>query len=140
MEILRPLLSPYPGYRMSLRSGEEIARLLRRGEEGARVDELCAEFRISRATLFRIRARYGSHVDGLSRVLELERAERSARRGMRQLRAELRALRDLVQRRLCSVDERRRAARWLAQQHGLSERRSCELLGLHRSTLRRGDP
>jgi transposase-like protein len=114
-----------------------MAKLLRRSEEGARVAELCAEFGISRATLFRIRARYGIHPEGLARVLDLERESRRARHRSQQLVAEVRALQDLVQTCLCSAAERHAAVALLVSRHGLSERRSCDLLGLHRSTLRR---
>lgn len=118
------------------RSGEEIARLLRRSEAGARATELCDEFGISRATLFRIRARYGLHTKGLSRVLDLERESRRARRRSRDLAVERRALQDLLGRYLRSSEDRREAAALLVSRHGLSERRACDLIGLGRSALR----
>jgi putative transposase len=122
--------------RRAVDSGEEIARLLRRSEAGVGSAELCAEFGISRATLFRIRARYGLHTKGLSRILALERESRRARRRSRDLAAELRALQDLLRLHLHSLEERRKAVALLVSRHGLSERRSCDLVGLGRSALR----
>jgi hypothetical protein len=121
------------------RRAEEIARLLRRSEAGASASELCAEYRISRATLFRIRARYGLHAKGLSRVLALERESRTGRRRSHHLATELRALQDLLRHHLRSFDERREAVALLVSRYGLSERRSCALVGLHRSALRNGE-
>lgn len=121
------------------RKAEEIARLLRRSEGGARASELCAEFGISRATLFRIRARYGLHAKRLSRVLALERESRNGRRRSHHLAAELRALQDVLRHHLRSFEERREAVTLLVSRHGLSERRSCALVGLHRSALRDGE-
>jgi len=120
----------------TVRTGKEIAEILRRSEAGTGCAELCAEFGISRATLFRIRARYGLHTKGLSRVLALERTSRYAHRRSRHLAAELCALQELLRRQLCSFEEQREAVCFLVSRHGLSERRSCELVGLHRSALR----
>ncbi len=115
----------------------EIERLLRQGERGASVTDLCREFGISPATCFRIKARYsGLDPASLHRVLTLEDELKGEARERRRLERDLEALQDLLGRLLPGPDAKEPAVAHLVLSGGLSERRACELVGLHRSTIR----
>ncbi len=116
---------------------EEIERLLELSELGSTVTELCQEFGISPATCFRIKARYsGLDPDCLRRMLALEDELKAAIRERRRLERDLDAIQGLLRKLLPGPDAKEPAVAHLVLSGGLSERRACELVGLHRSTIR----
>lgn len=116
---------------------EEIERLLELSELGSTVTELCQEFGISPATCFRIKARYsGLDPDCLRRMLALEDELKAAIRERRRLERDLDAIQGLLRKLLPGPDAKEPAVAHLVLSGGLSERRACSLIGLHRSTIR----
>ncbi|MCG8591074.1 MAG: hypothetical protein MJE66_17415 [Proteobacteria bacterium] len=91
---------------------------------------------MSRATVFRLRARYAEHLASVETRQSLERETRDSSRRARRLAREVAGLAALLQPCLETIESRHRAALLLTQNHGVSERRACELVGIHRSTAR----
>jgi transposase-like protein len=113
----------------------EILEILELLNHGTPMAEVCARFGICERTLYRWRARHelAADTDHLRR-LELE--QRRLRRQLQACERDLASLIAILDSLGLDLDQRRRLVDLMRDTGGLSERRSCDLTGLNRSTKR----
>ena len=85
----------------SKHSEEQIIAVLREGEAGARVSDLCRRHGISDATYYNWKSKYGGmEASDLKRMKELERELGQLKRMYADMALENRALKDLIEKKL----------------------------------------
>jgi putative transposase len=115
---------------------EQIAFALKRAETGTPVSEVIRRIGISEQTFYRWKKVYGGlGVGELRRVKQLEEENRK----LKQLVADLSLDKDILRDVLAKSSDAWAAARTRRARpgvHGISERRSCSVLGAERSSVR----
>lgn len=82
-------------------SSNEIARILKEFDQGKSVEEICREYGISRAALYKWRQRYGGmDASELKRVKELEEENAKLKRMYANLALELDTARYIIEKKL----------------------------------------
>jgi putative transposase len=107
--------------------------ILKQGESGSKVKDLCREHGISDATFYNWKAKYGRlEASDLKRLKETETELAKLKRMYADLALENRALKDLRKKALTPSDKRA-AVKTMQETHGISVVRSCTAVGLARS-------
>ena len=82
-------------------SEHQIIQILKQGEVGIKVADLCREHGISPATYYKWKAKYGGmDVSALKRLKELEEENRRLKQMYADLSLEHKALKDIVEKKL----------------------------------------
>ena len=120
---------------------EQIVAVLRQIEvqmaNGKTAPQACKEAGIHTQTYYRWRKEYGGlKLDQAKRLKELEKENTRLKRLVAELSLEKQVLRDVAQGKLLSPERRAFAVEHAREQHGLSERYACRLLGQWRGTQR----
>ncbi|MFQ5861400.1 MAG: IS3 family transposase [Dehalococcoidia bacterium] len=116
---------------------EQIIRVLQEARAGEKTEEVCRRHGVSTQTLYRWKAKYGGmKVSDVRRLRQLEEENRKLKQLLAEATLDNQALRELLGKKLVTPAVRRRA--WLVarEELGLSERRACRLVGIHRSVAR----
>ncbi|MCU7374969.1 IS3 family transposase [Paucibacter sp. O1-1] len=116
---------------------EQIIGFLRQAEAGMPVKELCRQGGFSDATFYKWRAKYGGmQATDAKRLRELESENAKLKRLLAEAHLDIHALKDGLRRKALAPQVRRAAAAKMMEQHHLSERRACRLVGLSRDSYR----
>ncbi|WP_282096843.1 IS3 family transposase [Epibacterium ulvae] len=117
-------------------SDEQIIGMIKEYEAGVKAQELCRRYGISDATFYKYKAKFGGmNVSDAKKLRALEDENNKLKRMLADAMLDNAALKDLGDKKLLTPDVKRRAVRDVMDQHGLSERRACELADLHRSVF-----
>ncbi|MFN3913963.1 MAG: IS3 family transposase [Aquabacterium sp.] len=116
---------------------EQIIGFLRQAEAGMPVKELCRQGGFSDATFYKWRAKYGGmQATDAKRLRELESENAKLKRLLAEAHLDIHALKDVFGGKALAPQVRRAAAAKMIEQHHLSERRACRLVGLSRDSYR----
>ncbi|WP_282829615.1 IS3 family transposase [Pelomonas sp. V22] len=116
---------------------EQIIGFLRQAEAGMPVKELCRQGGFSDATFYKWRAKYGGmQATDAKRLRELESENAKLKRLLAEAHLDIHALKGRLRRKALAPQVRRAAAAKMIEQHHLSERRACRLVGLSRDSYR----
>src|SRR4051794_4188826 len=122
------------------RTADEVARLLRDVDrdlaKGLTVSDVCRKLGIAETTYSRWRQRNDpAQVDADRRGRELEAEVERLKRLVAELMLNKQMLQDLAKK-VVSPDQQRAAVDYLGAHYGVSQRRSCGVMGRSRSTVR----
>src|ERR1700730_6153988 len=118
-------------------SEEQIIGVLREHEAGAKTEEVCRRHGISSATFYKSKAKYGGlDVSEARRLKSLEDENRRLKKLLAESMLDNAALKGPTRKKRLRPAARRIAVNRLIEQHGLSQRRACRLVGIDHSTLR----
>lgn len=108
----------------------QIIVILKEGEAGVQVKEICRKHGISDATYYNWKSKYGGmSASDLKRMKEMEQELSQLKRMFADMALENRALKDLIEKKLRPPDKRE-AVNYLITEHRMSVLRSCRCLGL----------
>ncbi|WP_148235142.1 IS3 family transposase [Parvularcula bermudensis] len=124
------------------RTAEEIIGHLREVEvrlaKGETIGIACRAIGVTEQTYYRWRREYGGlKVDQAKRLKELEKENQRLRKAVSDLTLDKLILSEAAKGKLLSPDRRRKCVDHVTKEHGVSERRACEVVGQHRSTQRK---
>ncbi|MEL6546982.1 MAG: IS3 family transposase [Myxococcota bacterium] len=124
------------------RTAEEIIGHLREVEvrlaKGETIGIACRSIGVTEQTYYRWRREYGGlKVDQAKRLKELEKENQRLRKAVSDLTLDKLILSEASKGKLLSPDRRRACVDHVTKEHGVSERRACEVVGQHRSTQRK---
>ncbi|MFH1998042.1 MAG: IS3 family transposase, partial [Planctomycetota bacterium] len=115
---------------------EQIIRILKEGEAGAKVADLCRKYGMSPKTFYYWKAKFsGMTVSDAKRLKALEDENGKLKHLLADSILDNKVLKDLLFKKILKPMAKRAAAKVAVESHGLSERRACRLVGLHRSTM-----
>ena len=113
---------------------EQIIAVLREGEAGAKVAELCRKHGMSEATYYNWKAKYaGMTISDLKRLKALETENRRLKQIVADQALDNLALKELALKKLLKPGVKRLTASHVRESLGLSERRACLLVNLSTS-------
>ncbi|XHS79314.1 IS3 family transposase [Burkholderiaceae bacterium UC74_6] len=116
---------------------EQIIGFLKQAEAGMPVKELCRQGGFSDATFYKWRAKFGGmQATDAKRLRDLEGENAKLKRLLAEAHLDIHALKDVFRRKALAPQVRRAAAAKMIEQHHLSERRACRLVGLSRDSYR----
>nr|WP_245951690.1 IS3 family transposase [Paracidovorax anthurii] len=123
--------------RTSKYSEQQIIGFLNRATAGEPVAELCRKEGFSQPTFYKWRAKYGGlQVSEAARLRELEGENAKLKKLLAEAMLDINALKGVFGVKPLAPQARREAARRMVQEHRLSERRACRLVGLSRDAYR----
>ena len=115
-------------------SETQIVPLLKQGDVGIPVKDLCRQAGISSATYYQWKSKYGGmDASDLRRVKELEAESARLKRMYAELALDNAAMKDLIAKKAVGPAQNREAVRYLVEVHARPLRRSCDCVGLSRS-------
>uniref|UniRef100_UPI00313ADDD0 IS3 family transposase n=1 Tax=Hydrogenophaga sp. OTU3427 TaxID=3043856 RepID=UPI00313ADDD0 len=118
-------------------SDEQIIGFLRQAEAGMGIPELCRSGGFSQATFYKWRAKFGGmQVSEAQRLRELESENAKLKRLLAEAHLDIHALKSVFGVKPLAPQARRDAIRQMIEQHHLSERHACRLVGLSRDSYR----
>lgn len=121
----------------SLSNHQRTVSVLQEYETGMNVSELCRKHGISTTTLYKWKSRYGGlGISGLRYLKELESEVVELKRQIADAKLDISGLKGLLAKFLLTTTSRRTAAATLIEEFRFSERRSCRLVGISRSSFR----
>ncbi|MBN1369145.1 MAG: IS3 family transposase [Dehalococcoidaceae bacterium] len=110
---------------------EQIIAVLKEGEAGARVADLCRKYGMSDATYYNWKAKYsGMSVSDLKRLKALEAENRRLKQIVADQALDNLALKELLFKKLLTPEVKRQAVSHVRERLGLSERRACNLVNI----------
>jgi putative transposase len=110
---------------------EQIIAVLKEGEAGARVADLCRKYGMSDATYYNWKAKYaGMTVSELKRLKSLEAENRRLKQIVADQALDNLALKELTLKKLLTPEVKRRAVSHVRESLGLSLRKACLLVNL----------
>ncbi|MFC2058404.1 IS3 family transposase [Chloroflexota bacterium] len=116
---------------------EQIIAVLREGEAGAKVADLCRKHGMSDASYYNWKAKYaGLTVSELKRLKSLEEENRRLKQIVGEQALDIRALKELLFKKLLKPGVKRLAVSHARQSLGLSERKACLLVNISASVYR----
>lgn len=102
--------------------------------KGAKVDDLCRRHGISTATFYAWRKKFGGmEASDAKRLREFEAENAKLKRTVAEQMLDMTAMKELLAKKLVKPVAKRKALGFLMSEMGLSERRSCRIVGLARS-------
>jgi transposase-like protein len=121
-------------------NADEVARVLREADRDLAkrltVDDVCRKLGIAQNTYYRWRRRYQpKELDAERRCRELELEAEHLKKLAAEVLLDKQMLQDIAIKKVVSPNQQR-AADYLAEEYGLSQRRVCYVMGRSRSTVR----
>ena len=124
--------------RTSRFTDEQIIGIVREYEAGAKLTELCRRHNISPTTFYKWRAKYGGMaVSDAKRLRALEEENRRLKQLLAESHARQPGAQGAAGKKLVTPAARRQAVAIAQEEHGLSRRRACRLIGIARSVVER---
>ncbi|MGH9650830.1 MAG: IS3 family transposase, partial [Terriglobales bacterium] len=118
-------------------SEEQIVGVLKEAEAGVAMADLCRRLGISEGTFYRWKAKYGGlEVNEAKRLRQLEEENRQLKHLVAELTLDNRALKAVLFKKVVGPPAKREAVRVVREQAGVSERRACGLVQIHRASAR----
>ncbi|MEL6286898.1 MAG: IS3 family transposase [Pseudomonadota bacterium] len=115
-------------------SDEQIIAVIKENEAGAKVDELCRRHGISSATFYAWRKKFGGmEASDAKKLRDLEAENARLKRIVADQMLDMSAMKELLCKNIGRPMAKRKAVGFLMTELGLSERRSCRIVGLARS-------
>ncbi|MEL6626942.1 MAG: IS3 family transposase [Bacteroidota bacterium] len=112
----------------------QVVKILNQHEAGMKVSDLCKEHGISQGTFYNWKNKYGGmDASMIKRLKELEEENRKLKQMYADLSLENHAMKDLIEKKPLSPDQKRSSVDYLRSEHGLSLRKSCKILKLSSS-------
>ncbi|MEL6676861.1 MAG: IS3 family transposase [Bacteroidota bacterium] len=112
----------------------QIVKILKQHEAGMKVSDLCKEHGISQGTFYNWKNKYGGmDASMVKRLKELEEENRKLKQMYANLSLENHAMKDLIEKKPLSPDQKRSSVAYLQSEHGLSLRKSCRIVNLSSS-------
>ncbi|WP_183218395.1 IS3 family transposase, partial [Brevundimonas aurantiaca] len=116
---------------------EQIIGILREQEAGVPVADLCRKHGLSSPTFYKWKAKYGGmDVSEARRLKALEEENAKLKRMLADSMLDNVALKDLLGKKVVTPAAHREAAAHLQLAYAMSERRSCRVLGVDRTSVR----
>ncbi|MDZ5089071.1 IS3 family transposase [Mycolicibacterium parafortuitum] len=120
---------------------DQIIRKLAEGNKllasGQELAEVCRHLEIAESTWHRWLAQYGGmKANDAKRLKELEAENARLKKLVANQALDIDMLKEIGVGKLLTPNRRRRAATMLRERFGVSERRACTVVGIHRSTMR----
>ena len=116
---------------------KRLSRYLQEAEEFGNVREVIRKHNVSEQSFYRWRQKYGGmQTSEVRRLKELERENSELKKMVAEQVLDIRMLTRCECKKMVSLTERRTMAEYLVDGYGVSERRSCRVMGLPRSTHR----
>nr|WP_157359552.1 IS3 family transposase [Caldimonas brevitalea] len=123
--------------RKSKFSEEQIIGFLKQAEAGIPVAEICRKGGFSDATFYKWRSKFGGmDVPDAQRLRELEAENAKLKKLLAEAHLDMHALKSVLGVKPLAPRAKREAVRKMVQEHQLSERRACRLVGLSRDSYR----
>lgn len=123
--------------RISRFSELRVVGVLKEYDAGANVSDLCRKHGISTTTLYKWKNRYGGlNIPGLRYLKKLEAENSELKRLLADAKLDISGLKGLLAKNLPTPSCRRTAAKTLIEEFRFTERRSCRLAGISRSSFR----
>ncbi|WP_333722097.1 IS3 family transposase [Agrobacterium tumefaciens] len=115
---------------------EQIIGILKEQEAGAKTAHVCRKHGISDATFYKYKARYGGmDVSDARKLKALEDENAKLKKLLAEAMLDNAILKDVASKKMVTPDVKRNAVHVCAQ-HGVSQRRACEVLSVDRSSMR----
>ncbi|MFZ5578079.1 MAG: IS3 family transposase [Pseudomonadota bacterium] len=116
---------------------EQIIGFLKQAEAGMPIKELCRNGGFSDATFYKWRAKFGGmQVSEAQRLRELESENAKLKRLLAEAHLDMHALKSVLGGKALAPQARREAVGRMVNEHHLSERHACRLVGLSRDSYR----
>ena len=117
-------------------SEEQIVFALRQADSGVAVAEICRIMGVREATFYRWKKKFhGMGVAELRRLRQLEEENRKLKQLVADLSLDKQMLQDVVKK-MVTPRRKRPMVEYLQDAYGVSTRRACGMLPMHRSTYR----
>lgn len=117
-------------------SEQQIVAILKQGEAGVPVKDICRKHNISDATFYTWHKKYrGMDTGDLKRLKQLEKENRKLNRLLADSMLDNDALRAALEKSVLSLQDKRCAIATMQARTGISQRRACSLVGSSRSVL-----
>ncbi|ELD1049181.1 IS3 family transposase [Salmonella enterica] len=114
----------------------QILRVLKEGEGGRHVKDVCRENGVSEASYDNWKSKYGGmESPDIKRMKELEEENRRLKQMYASLSLDHEILKDVVGKKTLTVPEKRKLVRYVMTEHQTSERRGGRIIGISRSLL-----
>ena len=106
-------------------------------EAGAKTADVCRKHGISDATFYKYKAKYGGmDVSDARKLRALEDENAKLKKLLAETMLDNATLKDVASKKMVTPDVKRNAVAHVCAQHGVSQRRACEMLSFDRSTMR----
>jgi putative transposase len=117
-------------------SERQIISILNEHTQGKTVATICLDHKISQQTFYKWRSKYsGMDISQLKRVRELEALVAHYKKIVAEQVVDIQVLKDLMLKNASGPIDKRRAVAYSMQEHAISIRRACKLLGTHPSLI-----
>ncbi|MDB2694745.1 IS3 family transposase [Erythrobacter sp.] len=118
-------------------SEEQIIAVLKEQEAGMPTAEVCRRHGISSATFYKWKSKFGGlEVSDARRLRTLEQENSRLKKLLTEAMLDNVVLKDLAFKKMVTPGAKREAVAHAREQHGLSERRACSLVGVSRRVIR----
>ncbi|MAK97850.1 MAG: IS3 family transposase [Citromicrobium sp.] len=118
-------------------SEEQIIAVLKEQEAGMPTAEVCRRHGISSATFYKWKSKFGGlEVSDARRLRTLEQENSRLKKLLAEAMLDNVVLKDLAFKKMVTPGAKREAVAHAREQHGLSERRACSLVGVSRRVIR----
>ncbi len=119
----------------------QIIGMIKEQEAGMPTAEVCRRHGLSPATFYKLKAKYGGmEVSEAARLKALEDENAKLKRLLADTMLDNVVLKDLSGKELTTLTRRREAALKAMRDHDISQRRTCQLIGVDPKTVRRTRP
>ncbi|WP_409558712.1 IS3 family transposase [Brucella pseudogrignonensis] len=116
---------------------EQIIGILKEQEAGAKTADVCRKHGISDATFYKYKAKYGGmDVSDARKLKALEDENAKLKKLLAEAILDNAILKDVAFKKMVTPDVKRDAVVHVCSQHGVSQRRACEVLSVDRSSMR----
>ncbi|WP_244473932.1 IS3 family transposase [Rhizobium sp. Leaf321] len=116
---------------------EQIIGILKEQENGLRMADVCRKHGISEATFYKYKAKFGGmEISDARKLKALEDENAKLKKLLAETMLDNAILKDVASKKLVTPDVKRDAVAHVCMQHGVSQRRACEVLSIDRSSVR----
>jgi putative transposase len=114
----------------------QVIAILNEHARGKKAAVVCRDHGISKPTFYQWKSKYsGMDVSQLKRVKELEALVAHYKKVVTHLILDIEVLKDLISKNDLRPTDKRQAVAYSTQEHSISIRRACKLLGTHSSLI-----
>nr|WP_245489252.1 MULTISPECIES: IS3 family transposase [Rhizobium] len=116
---------------------EQIIGILKEQESGMRTADVCRKHGISEATFYKYKSKFGGmEVSDARKLKALEDENARLKKLLAETMLDNAILKDVASKKLVTPEVKRGAVAHVCKQHGVSQRRACEVLSIDRSSVR----
>ncbi|WP_442132283.1 IS3 family transposase [Rhizobium leguminosarum] len=116
---------------------EQIIGILKEQESGMRTADVCRKHGISEATFYKYKSKFGGmEVSDARKLKALEDENARLKKLLAETMLDNAILKDVAFKKMVTPEVKRGAVAHVCKQHGVSQRRACEVLSIDRSSVR----